>query len=282
MGEGLREHLRDVVGSSVTSLQRIPGGDTCEAWRVRLHDGRCVFVKECARAGSMFEVEAFGLQWLAEGHALRTPKVLHASPRALVLEFIESGSRGVSFDEAFGRGLAKLHTQHPSGFGLGRDGVIGPLPQDNTEELDWATFYAARRLAPMLALCVDRGRLPLDVHADLEALLRVLPDRLGAPEPPARLHGDLWSGNVMADPSGAPVLVDPAVYGGHRELDLAMMRLFGGFSPATFAAYEECCPLSAGHEDRVELMQLYPVLVHTALFGGSYGAEARRIMRRYA
>lgn len=116
---------------------------------------------------------------------------------------------------------------------------------------------------------------------ELDALLRVLPEHLGPPEPPARLHGDLWSGNAMASTHGDPVIYDPAPYGGHREVDLAMMRLFGGFSPRTFAAYEEVAPLAAGHEERVELMQLYPLLVHVALFGGHYAASARSTMRRY-
>ncbi|MGH1347443.1 MAG: fructosamine kinase family protein [Nannocystales bacterium] len=282
MRESLDRHLTRVLGSNVTTRRRVSGGDTCDAWRVQLTDGRTVFAKEHTNAGSMFDIEAFGLQWLAQALALRVPEVVHTSSRALVLEFVESGTRSASFDETLGRGLAQLHALAPPSFGLARHGVLASLPQDNTPEPDWATFYGVRRLVPMLALCVERGHLPAEARGELDALLRVLPQRLGPPEPPARLHGDLWSGNVIVDARGAPVLVDPAVYGGHRETDLAMMRLFGGFSPATFAAYEEAAPLEPESRDRVELHQLYPVLVHAALFGGHYGGAARRTLTRYA
>lgn len=282
MAESLEQHLSEALGAAVVAKHRMTGGDICDAWRITLEDGRCIFAKEHADGGAMFDAEAFGLHWLAEANALRVPRVLHASPHALVLEFVETGPRGASFDEALGRGLAQVHAHEPPGFGLAHEGVIASLPQDNTAESSWAAFYGRRRLSCMTTICVERGRLPLEARSELDALLRVLPDRLGPPEPPARLHGDLWSGNVMVDHRGDPVLVDPAVYGGHREVDLAMMRLFGGFSPATFAAYEEVAPLAAGHQDRTELLQLYPVLVHAALFGGHYGASARRTIARYS
>jgi len=282
MHEALHTLLRRALGASVAQQRRVAGGDICNAWRVTLDDGRVVFAKEHPSGGRMFEVESQGLQWLAEADALRTPAVLAVSEHALVLEFIESGGRTDTFDEAFGRGLAALHAHTPPLFGLALPGVIASLPQDNTPEADWATFFGQRRLRPLTQRCIEQGRLPPETGADLDALLRVLPERVGPPEPPARLHGDLWSGNAMADVHGDPVIYDPAPYGGHREIDLAMMRLFGGFSPRTFSAYAEVSPLADGHEDRVELMQLYPVLVHVALFGGHYAATARRIMQRYA
>lgn len=282
MVEPLGEHLGALLGARVARERRVAGGDICDAWRVELDDGRVVFAKEHRAGGPMFEAEARGLRWLAEAGALRTPMVLAVSSRALVLEYIESGGRTPQFDEAFGRGLAELHGCTPPSFGWDVPGVIASLPQDNTAEEDWATFLGRRRLAPLVRDCVSRGRLPPDAEGELEALLRVLPERLGPEEPPARLHGDLWSGNAMASVHGEPVIYDPAPYGGHREVDLAMMKLFGGFSPRTFAAYEDVAPLAPGHEERVELMQLYPVLVHVALFGGHYAASARRTMRRYA
>lgn len=282
MVEPLEAHLEALLQTSVDGKRRVAGGDICEAWRVTLGDGRVVFAKEHANGEAMFDAEAKGLQWLAEAHALRTPTVLAVSARALVLEYIEPGGRTAGFDEAFGRGLARMHGHRPATFGLEHPGIIAGLPQDNTAEDGWVTFFGQRRLRPLVQRCIDTGRLPPETADDLDALLRVLPDRLGPAEAPARLHGDLWSGNAMADAHGEPVVYDPAPYGGHREIDLAMMRLFGGFAPATFDAYHEAMPLAPEHEDRVELMQLYPVLVHVALFGGHYGATARRTMQRYA
>ena len=280
--ESLEAHVAGLLGAPTVGKRRVAGGDICDAWRVTLHSGRAVFAKEHRNGAAMFEAEAFGLRWLAEAGALRTPEVLAVSERALVLEYVEPGGRTPDFDQAFGRRLARLHAHAPASFGLGHAGVIGPLPQDNTPETSWAEFFATRRLQPLMRRCVERGRIAPEASAELDALLRVLPERLGPPEPPARLHGDLWSGNAMADGRGEPVIYDPAPYGGHREIDLAMMRLFGGFAPATFDAYDEAFPLAPDHEDRVELMQLYPVLVHVALFGGHYGATARRTLQRYA
>ncbi len=282
MPESIEDHLTAVLGATVVAKRRVAGGDICEAWRVELADGRIVFAKQHADGAEMFEAEAFGLRWLAEADALRIPTVLATSARVLVLEYIEPGGRTAAFDAAFGRGLAALHGHAPAGFGHERAGVLASIPQDNTPEHDWATFYGQRRLAPLVQRCIEAGRLPAEARSELDALLVVLEQRVGPAEPPARLHGDLWSGNAMADSRGEPVVYDPAPYGGHREIDLAMMRLFGGFSPACFSAYAEATPLSPGHEERVELMQLYPVLVHVALFGGHYAATARRIMRRYA
>jgi fructosamine-3-kinase len=155
---------------------------------------------------------------------------------------------------------------------------IGPLLLSNEPTPDWPTFYAERRLRPVLA----RARLsPTGVRA-VERVCERLPELAGPPEPPARLHGDLWGGNVLWDRAGAPWLIDPAVYGGHREVDLAMLQLFGSPGPAFFAAYEARRPLADGHAERTELWQLFPLLVHAALFGGSYGDSAARVAERYA
>jgi fructosamine-3-kinase len=153
------------------------------------------------------------------------------------------------------------------------------LPNDPTE--DWASFYAERRLLPLASIAVQRGVLS---HAGVEAVERVcarMSDLCGPVEPPARLHGDLWSGNVMAGTDGRPWLVDPSAYGGHREIDIAMLVLFGAPSPRVLPAYEEEAPLAAGWRERLALNQLLPLLVHAALFGGSYGAAAERAARRY-
>ena len=159
--------------------------------------------------------------------------------------------------------------------------MLGPLTLPNAAQADWAQFYARCRLEPLARMAADRGALPDGALATLDRLTGRLAELAGPPEPPARLHGDLWSGNVLVARDGRPWLIDPAVYGGHREVDLAMLRLFGSPGPAVLAAYEEVSPLADGHADRVSLWQVMPLLAHAALFGGSYGASAVAAMRRY-
>lgn len=267
------------AGAAPTGTRRVPGGDVCEALRLDLTDGRAVFVKY--RAGGppgMFAAEAAGLEWLSRAHALRVPHVIAHDAEWLALEWIDEAPRDPHHDEALGRGLAALHMSGAPAFGAPYQGFIGPLCVHNDSRPDWPTFLAECRLIPL----ADAAGLPLDTRLRLDSLLPRLPDLLGPPEPPALLHGDLWRGNCMTGPAGEPVLVDPAALGGHREVDLAMMRLFGGFSDRVFAAYDEVFPLAPGHAQRVDVNQLIPLLVHAALLGGTYGASVDRILRSLA
>jgi fructosamine-3-kinase len=159
---------------------------------------------------------------------------------------------------------------------------FGSLRLSNEPAGSWAEFYSERRLAPLARMAAERGALSPDGRAEIERVCARMPELAGPPEPPARLHGDLWSGNVMAGADGRSWLIDPSCYGGHREMDLAMLRLFGAPSQRIFDAYEEIAPLAAGWQDRVELCQLAPLLVHAVLFGGSYGAAAERAADAYA
>ncbi len=196
----------------------------------------------------------------------------------LVLERISPARRRPDFDERLGRNLAALHRFGAVGFGLDHDNFIGRLPQSNTPAPSWPEFYRSRRLEPQLALARDAGLCSSAMARGFDRLFAVLDERVGPAEPPARLHGDLWGGNVIADATGVACLIDPAVYGGHREVDLAMMRLFGGFGHHVFAAYEEAWPLEPGHEERVPLYQLYFLMVHVNLFGGPYVAQAEHAL----
>jgi fructosamine-3-kinase len=275
----LQDEVAAGLGSAVKSSQPLSGGDINRAARMTLADGRVVFVKSNAEAApTMFAAEARGLAWLGQAQALRVPSVLHVAEGFLVLEFLESGRRRPDFDEQLGRGLAALHRFGASGFGLDHDNFIGRLPQTNTAAGTWPDFYRERRLEPQLRLARQAGLCSPSLARDFERLFAVLDDRVGPAEPPARLHGDLWGGNLMVDPAGAPCLIDPAVYGGHREVDLAMMRLFGGFGPKVFSAYEEAWPLAPGYEERVPLYQLFFLMVHVNLFGRSYLAQAEHAL----
>ena len=286
------------LGVAVTAAEPLSGGDINQAFAVTLADGRTVFAKSNPREPrGMFAAEARGLGWLAEARALRVPRVLAMSgdpeeqpggsgpgPGFLVLELIAPATRARDFDEQLGRGLARLHQHGAPGFGLDHDNFIGRLPQVNTVRPGetWPEFFRDRRLEPQLRRAVDARRASPAMRAGFERLFARLEDRVGPPEPPARLHGDLWGGNLLVDDGGEPCLIDPAAYGGHREIDLAMMRLFGGFGARVYDAYDEAFPLADDHQQRVPLYQLYPLLVHVNLFGGSYVASVEAALTRVA
>jgi fructosamine-3-kinase len=273
--------IEAALGSAVVAWQGVSGGDINAAHEARLADGRWVFVKSNREApDGMFAAEARGLDWLGQAKALRVPTVIAQGPDFLVLECFRPGRRRPDFDELIGRGLAALHRTGAPSFGLDHDNFIGRLPQSNQPLATWAEFYRERRLLPQLRLAVDGQRASATMRRQFDQLLVRLEDLVGPPEPPARVHGDLWGGNAMVDEQGMPCLIDPAVHGGHREVDLAMMRLFGGFGPRVFDAYHEAFPLPPGHEARVPLYQLYFLMVHVNLFGGSYVASVEQVLAR--
>ena len=284
-----------------TDARLLGGGDINEAWRVTLADGRTAFVKTRADAGpGEYAAEAAGLRWLAEPGALRTPRAIEVGEDYLALEWIEPGRLDGAGVEELGRGLAVTHAAGAPGFGDprlagARDGdageggaapaSFGSLSLPNGPTADWPSFYAERRLRPLAELARERGALPDRGVRAVERVCGRIAELAGPAEPPARLHGDLWGGNVMADAEGRPWLIDPSAYGGHREVDLAMLRLFGGWAghqEKVFSAYAEVAPLADGWEERVQLWQLAPLLVHAVLFGGSYPAAAERIALHYA
>jgi fructosamine-3-kinase len=287
MKAATRQAVQTALGRRVASVCGVSGGDINRAYCLTLAGGERVFVKvNEARLGRMFAVEARGLSWLREAKAIRVPEVLGVGKEEeqesfLLLEWLDSAPPARGFDERLGRELAALHRAGSATMGWGCDNFIGSLPQGNAACATWYEFYWERRLLTQARTALLAHRIEDRLMADLSKLGARMQALVGPPEPASRLHGDLWSGNVMVGPSGEPCLVDPAVYGGHREVDLAMMRLFGGFGPRVFSAYDEVFPLSAGHQERVGLYQLYPLLVHVNLFGGGYAAQVRRMVDRY-
>lgn len=266
------------------ALDPIPGGDLNAAYRATLAGGEVVFVKTSPDAApGAYAAEAAGLVWLGEAGGLPVPEVHSFDEDFLALEWIEGGGRPDAAQ--LGRGLATVHAAGAERFGDlpggGKDYVLGPLTLPNTPRDDWPAFYAESRLLPLAEMAARRGALGGEGVRAVEAVAGKIQDLAGPAEPPARLHGDLWSGNVHAAADGTPYLIDPAAYGGHREVDLAMLSLFGAPSREFYDNYDAVAPRAEGHQERVELYQLLPLLVHAALFGGGYGAAATRAARRY-
>jgi fructosamine-3-kinase len=284
------EALAAALGEAVVALDPIPGGDLNAAYRATLAGGARVFVKTAPDAApGAYAAEAAGLRWLgAAEDGPPVPEVLACDPdRWLALAWVEGGGRVDG--AALGRGLAAVHRAGaasagalPGGGATERPYVLGPLTLPNTPRADWPAFYAESRLHPLARMAADRGALDAAGVRAVERVAARIADLAGPAEPIARLHGDLWSGNVHAGADGRPWLIDPAAYGGHREVDLAMLSLFGDPGPAFAAAYDAVWPRAQGHQERVALYQLLPLLVHAVLFGGGYGASARRAAERYA
>ncbi|MBK9291545.1 MAG: fructosamine kinase family protein [Bacteroidetes bacterium] len=263
------------------------GGSINDAVRLDA-GGSSYFVKwnSSARYPGMFDAEAAGLGLLAAAGAVRIPRVLACASAGdtafLMLEYIRPGRPHQQSWQQFGHELAALHRHSAETFGLDHDNYIGSLPQQNTGGYQhWSDFFVERRLKPQLATAVAKGLINSAMQRQFGQLFARL-NQLFPQEPPALLHGDLWSGNYLFDSQGSAVLIDPAVYYGHREMDLAMTFLFGGFDHRLYAAYHEAYPLAPGWRERIGLCNLYPLLVHVNLFGGGYVAQVRQILDRFA
>jgi fructosamine-3-kinase len=266
--------LERALGTDVRAMRSLSGGDMAEAFAVELSDRRRVFAKtHAAPPEGFFSREADDLVWLGAASALPLPEVLAVSdsePAFLVLSWIESGTRAMADEAGFGRGLAAMHRTGAPYFGRsdGRTTGSQALPNDPCDT--WVEFFAERRLRPLARLAAERAAIPPALCSALGGVADRLEDLGVSVETPARLHGDLWAGNRMIDQAGQSWLIDPAAHGGHREFDLAMMRLFGGFGEDAFRAYDEVFQLADGWEQRIRLHQLAPLAVHAIKFGGGY------------
>jgi fructosamine-3-kinase len=279
--------LRTILGP-IAEIAPVGGGDISPAARIELPDGRQGLVKwRSGPPAGLFTAERQGLELLRAARVLRVPNVLAqgeaeaACPAFIVLEWLEPAPAAPKTGEALGHGLAALHRVTAATYGLDHDNFIGANPQPNTPRPDWVTFFREQRLGFQVELAGQNGYLPSRRARLLEKLLARLDEWLPARPPASLLHGDLWGGNWLTTTSGEPALIDPAVYYGHREADLAFTRLFGGFPPAFYAAYQQSWPLAEGHEARQALYNLYHLLNHLNLFGETYGEQVDTILRRY-
>ena len=288
----------DAIGNQIQNVTRIPfrvgdssapgvrrsvsGGSINDAFQISDGQQR-YFVKlnQASKVG-MFEAEALGLQALAASRSIRVPQVIcwgiADNSSYIVLEWLDLGRGGASGWTDLGRQLAHLHraaTSAPSQcFGWDQSNTIGSTPQPNPWAQDWAKFFAESRIGYQLQLAQRRGAS----FGQSAQLLSAIPDLLGHSPIPSLVHGDLWSGNAGFSAEGEPVIFDPAVYWGDREVDIAMTELFGGFPSSFYAGYQAVWPLESGYEQRKVLYNLYHILNHFNLFGGGYRAQAEQMM----
>ena len=232
----------------------------------------------------MFQAEAQGLKILYNTKTLKIPVVIGHGETSrhgwILMEHIAGAGRKANYWEQLGKRLALMHKNTNDKFGLPQDNYIGSLPQKNTPLENWVEFLITNRFDPMLAMARDRGEADEKVARSFEKLYGKLKGLL-VHEDPALLHGDLWSGNIMIDNHGSPVLIDPAVYYGNREVDLAFTTLFGGFDKKFYTSYQEEWPLEGGFEDRFDIYNLYPLMVHVNIFGGGYINQVKQVLSRY-
>lgn len=278
--------IEDVIGQKITGFKSISGGSIANTNQIRFENGQYAFLKTESYAHDMFAKEANGLNEIRKTGCIRVPEVLYVDSELLLLEFIEEGRLDKDFFRRFGVQLANLHKKSAAKFGFKEDNYIGATPQINrpnaNESENWCDFYYNKRLLYQYKLAEKNGL----VGNELKNGFLILEGRIeeileGSEEKPALLHGDLWRGNFLCDKDSNPCLIDPAVYYGHRESDLAMTKLFGGFNDDFYRAYQKVEPLPQGYDNRENIYLLYHILNHLNLFGNSYYGQAVRLVWSY-
>ena len=269
----------------VGELSPVGGGSISRAYKLRSSVGLFFLkVNDRENARVMFKTEANGLHHLREKSAFKIPEVISLynddNTAILLMDFIDSSAKNGNYWQNLAINLADLHKQTNSSFGLSEDNFIGSLPQQNDFAGDWSSFFIDRRILPMVEMALDSGLVTNAFVTSIELVLNKIVE-LMPKEPPAFVHGDLWSGNLMVDSQGQPCLIDPAVYYGHREMDIAFSHLFGGFDQQFYETYQNVYPLEPGFDSRIDLYNIYPLLVHLNLFGRSYLSQIENILTRF-
>jgi fructosamine-3-kinase len=285
--EKIKARIDEKFGSKIKSFTTLSGGCISDAFKVTTIDGSNYFLKyNPSTSKDMFIKEANGLKELSKANAIRIPEVLSFDEDYILLDYIPTGNRKKNFFEDFGRSFAEMHKFSSNTFGFFEDNYIGSNPQinipDEKEKINWTLFYFNKRILFQLQLAKRFGNATEELRKAISKLENKIEDIIkGSEEKPSLLHGDLWSSNYMVDENGDAVLIDPAVYYGHREADLGMTKLFGGFSTEFYRAYNETFPLEDGYEYRENIYKLYHVLNHLNLFGGGYYSQALSIIKFY-
>jgi protein-ribulosamine 3-kinase len=269
----------------ILEIRSIGGGCINEAYSLQTNIGKYFIKYNTASAyPGMFENEAAGLKILADTKAIEIPEVIDSAKTGeyayLLLQYIETGISSRNFWIDFGTKLADLHRNTNDYFGLDHDNYIGSLVQKNSPKPDFFSFFISERIEPQLIEARNKGAISQSDTRYFDSLFNTLQNIIPV-EKPSLLHGDLWSGNFIINKNGLPCLVDPAVYYGHREADIAMTQLFGGFQPEFYNAYNQAWPMEKAWQKRMDIFNLYPLLVHVNLFGGSYARQVLQIIRQF-
>ena len=282
----IQKQCEKFLSAKIIATKQLSGGDINQAYKITTAQGQ-FFLKynTASHAFAMFDTEAKGLELLAATKTAKIPDVIGVGETKegsfLLLEYIDSSYRQSGFWENFGQSLAKLHQESRSEFGLHFDNFIGILPQTNRPKDNWTDYYVEARLQPQIEMGFNDKLLNTKDLNGLESIFKKIPE-ICPEEVPALIHGDLWSGNFMVGPKREVVLIDPSVSFSHREMDLAMTQLFGGFAPEFYQAYHHFFPIENGFDQRVEIYQLYYLLVHLNLFGTGYLQAVRNIVKRFS
>src|SRR5436190_3123156 len=288
----VKEHLKELLSKQLNTaissieLQAVGGGSINETYRVSFNAGQQFFLKLNSKTKfpGLFEKEKNGLDFLARHHCIQTPSVIFSATidnyQLLLLHWIDRGIRNESFWQIFGEQLARLHHVNDEHFGFVEDNFMGSLPQSNEPTIDWPTFFIHHRLQPQIEMATARQLLQKTHTVAFESLFLKLNSVFDAVRP-SLLHGDLWSGNFMCDERSLPVLIDPAVYFGHRSMDLAMTTLFGGFDKSFYESYNYHFPFPSNYHEQWEICNLYPLLIHLNLFGSSYLHQITDTLRKF-
>jgi len=284
MNSELQEYISNLLSETIIEIHAVSGGDISEAFKIITPKNNYFLKSNRASALNMYQTEASALKNINDTETIKTPEVFvvdtfedHAF---LLMEFIESKTPTNSDFETLGLQLAALHNCSADYFGWKEDNFIGTLPQSNKQNDSWHDFYINERLKPQLNLVRQRNLLSENECPSTEKMLQAL-QPIFQNTKPSLLHGDLWGGNYVISENGEPYLIDPAMYYGHSEVDIAMTKLFGGFGNAFYEAYQKIHPTDAFTNSRIDIYQLYYLLVHLNLFGKSYYGSVLRILRKY-